>query len=175
MDGLLHAMAFMMLLLIGWVIWSDKPLTIDNHTCLYVRIFSVPVVSILPICHKRLNEGLQLNAFAIDYCDLKIKVCYSCLQHYGTAQAMRLNCSNLKILPDCIVMNGIKKYCYIALASSINCVTFLVQQNLSNSSIYSIRYFFVGPDRIPIFCVHFCSSIYSFRHLFLALRRVLFG
>ena len=27
--GLLHAMAFMMLLLVGWVIWNNKPLTID--------------------------------------------------------------------------------------------------------------------------------------------------
>jgi len=168
-----------------WLLWCFCLLAESyeaiNHwplttTLVYMYwIFSVPVGSILPICHKRLNESLQLNAFAIDYCDLKIKVCYSCLQHYGTAQAMRLNCSNLKISPDCIVMNGIKKYCYITLPSSINCVTFLVQSNLSISSIYSIRYFFVGPDRIPIFCVHFCSSIYSFRHLFLALRRVLFG
>jgi len=28
MVGLLHAMAFMMLLLVGWVIWNNKPLTI---------------------------------------------------------------------------------------------------------------------------------------------------
>jgi len=26
MVGLLHAMAFMVLLLIGWVIWNNKPL-----------------------------------------------------------------------------------------------------------------------------------------------------
>jgi len=35
-----------------------------------------------------------------------------------------------------------------------------------------IRHFFVGPGRIPIFCVHFCSSnfaICSIRHLFLSL------
>jgi len=46
-----------------------------------------------------------------------------------------------------------------------------------------IRYFFVGPSRIPIFCVHFCSPnsplsnspICSIRHLFLSLRNVLFG
>ena len=30
MVGLLHAMAFMMLLLVGWVIWNNKPLTIDH-------------------------------------------------------------------------------------------------------------------------------------------------
>ena len=30
MVGLLHAMAFMMLLLAGWVIWNNKPLTIDH-------------------------------------------------------------------------------------------------------------------------------------------------
>jgi len=29
MVGLLHAMAFMVLLLIGWVIWNNKPL--PNH------------------------------------------------------------------------------------------------------------------------------------------------
>jgi len=28
MVGLLHAMAFMMLLLVGWVIWNNKPLTV---------------------------------------------------------------------------------------------------------------------------------------------------
>jgi len=28
MVGLLHAMAFMMLLLVGWVIWNNKPLTL---------------------------------------------------------------------------------------------------------------------------------------------------
>jgi len=40
-----------------------------------------------------------------------------------------------------------------------------------------IRHFFVGPGRIPIFCVHFCSSnspssnpsICSIRHLFRSL------
>jgi len=31
MVGLLHTMAFMMLLLVGWVIWNNKPLTIDVH------------------------------------------------------------------------------------------------------------------------------------------------
>ena len=30
MIGLLHAMAFMMLLLVGWFIWNNKPLTIDH-------------------------------------------------------------------------------------------------------------------------------------------------
>jgi len=40
----------------------------------------------------------------------------------------------------------------------------LLQWNLSNSSpfnssIRSIRYFFVGPARIPFFGVHFCESI----------------
>jgi len=46
-----------------------------------------------------------------------------------------------------------------------------------------VRYFFVGSGRIPIFCVHFCSSnspssnssICSIRHLFLPFRSVLFG
>jgi len=38
-----------------------------------------------------------------------------------------------------------------------------------------IRYLFVGPGRIPIFCVHFCSSLCLIYHLFLCLRSVLFG
>jgi len=51
--------------------------------------------------------------------------------------------------------------------------------NLSsfNLSIRLMGYFFVGPGRIPIFCVHFCSSnssICLFRHLFLSLGSVLF-
>ena len=37
MVGLLHAMAFTMLLLVGWVIWNNKPLTIGvisgSHAC----------------------------------------------------------------------------------------------------------------------------------------------
>jgi len=52
-----------------------------------------------------------------------------------------------------------------------------------NSSIRLIRCFFVGSGRTPIFCVHFCSSnspssnssICPIRHLFLSLRKVLFG
>ena len=64
--------------------------------------------------------------FTLDCCDLKIEVFCSYLQHYGTTQAMRLNCSNLKILPDVIVTNGIKNYYCITLICSINCVTFLV-------------------------------------------------
>jgi len=35
---------------------------------------------------------------------------------------MRPNCNSVKILLDYIVMNGIKKYYYITLTGSINCV-----------------------------------------------------
>jgi len=52
-----------------------------------------------------------------------------------------------------------------------------LQENSSNSSIRLIRHFFVGPDRIPIFCIQFCSSnssICLIRHLFLSPRSVLF-
>jgi len=31
MVGLLHAMAFMMLLLVGWVMWNNKPLPFGRH------------------------------------------------------------------------------------------------------------------------------------------------
>ena len=53
-----------------------------------------------------------------------------------------------------------------------------IQKNSSNSSSFNssirlIRHFFVGPGRIPIFCIHFCSpnspssnsSVLSIRHL----------
>jgi len=59
-----------------------------------------------------------LDAFTLDYCYLKIKVFYIYLQHHGNTQAMKPNCSNLQILPDCIVWNGIlpafcfRKYYY---------------------------------------------------------------
>jgi len=33
MVGLLHAMAFMVLLLIGWVIWNNKPLPLPLPLC----------------------------------------------------------------------------------------------------------------------------------------------
>jgi len=39
---------------------------------------------------------------------------------------MRPICSNFKILPGFIVMNGITKYFYITLTCSMNCATFLV-------------------------------------------------
>jgi len=32
MVGLLHAMAFMVLLLVGWVIWNNKPLPLPKKT-----------------------------------------------------------------------------------------------------------------------------------------------
>jgi len=56
----------------------------------------------------------------------------------------------------------------------------VLQSNLFNSSSFnsstrSNRHFFVGPGRIPIFCLQFCSSICSIRHLFLSVRSVLFG
>jgi len=37
MVGLLHAMAFMVLLLIGWVIWNNKPLPLcwQNYRTTY--------------------------------------------------------------------------------------------------------------------------------------------
>jgi len=37
MVGLLHAMAFMVLLLIGWVIWNNKPLPLPLPC--YAEIF----------------------------------------------------------------------------------------------------------------------------------------
>jgi len=40
MVDLLHAMAFMMLLLVGWVIWNNKPLTIDQSVLPVLRYFS---------------------------------------------------------------------------------------------------------------------------------------
>jgi len=78
----------------------------------------------LPQAFKR---NFQLNAFTLDYYDLKIKVFYSYLQHYGTNQAMWRNNSNFQTYFDCIVMNSIfRKYYYITLACSITFVTFLV-------------------------------------------------
>jgi len=67
----------------------------------------------------------------------------------------------------------------------IFCVAFLSLTKTKYSRIglirhRLIRHFFVGPGRIPIFCVHFCSSnsqssnssIRSIRHLFRSLRSV---
>jgi len=68
-----------------------------------------------------------MNAFTLDYYDLKIKVFYSYLQHYGANQAMWRNCSNFYILFDFIVVNSIlRKYYYITLSCSKSFVTFLV-------------------------------------------------
>jgi len=61
-----------------------------------------------------------LNAFTLDYCDSKIKIFYSYLQHHATCRAMRPYCSNFKILLNCS---------YITLTCSIYCVTFLVLSN----------------------------------------------
>jgi len=57
----------------------------------------------------QLGESFQLNAFTLDYYDLKIKVFYSHLHQYGTNQAMWWNCSSFQILCDCIVMNSISE------------------------------------------------------------------
>ena len=43
---------------------------------------------------------------------------------FGNTQAMRLNCNNFQILPDCIVWNGVFRnyyYKYIILTCSISC------------------------------------------------------
>jgi len=66
----------------------------------------------LSAANNRINmvsECFQLNAFILDYCDLKIKVFYIYLQHYGTTQSMRPNCINFQILLDCIVLSIISK------------------------------------------------------------------
>jgi len=49
-----------------------------------------------------------LNAFSLDFCELKIEVFYSHVKTYGTAQATRRNCSNFQILLVCVVINGLK-------------------------------------------------------------------
>ena len=64
------------------------------HPWLYVYNFFSP-------SHKQLSKSF-LNAFALDYCDLKIKEFYSYLQHYGTNQAIRRNRSNFQVLLECI-------------------------------------------------------------------------
>jgi len=60
----------------------------------------------------------------------------------------------------------------------------MVHWHIANLSNSLIRYFFVGPGRIPIFRAHFCSfnspssnnwSICWILQLFLSLRSVLFG
>jgi len=46
MVGLLHAMAFMVLLLVGWVIWNNKPLPLpSDHLCLVVT-FCISVANL---------------------------------------------------------------------------------------------------------------------------------
>jgi len=58
---------------------------------------------------------------------LNIKVFYNYLQRYETTQEMRQNCSNLQILLDCTVSNGIFiKHYFITFTCSISCVTVLI-------------------------------------------------
>jgi len=67
-------------------------------------LFSVQEVTILLNLPQAIKRNFQFNAFTSDYCDLKTKVFYSYLQNYGTTETMRQNCSNFRILLDCIVM-----------------------------------------------------------------------
>jgi len=69
-------------------------------------IFAVQEVPIIlsNLAHKQFSESFQLNAFTLDYCELKIKVLYANVQTCGTTQATRRNSSNFQILFDCIVI-----------------------------------------------------------------------
>jgi len=58
------------------------------------------------------SKCFQLNAFTLDYCDLKIKVFYIYMQDHGTTQAIKPNYINTQILLDCIVLNSILKVYY---------------------------------------------------------------
>ena len=41
--GLLHAMAFMVLLLVGWIIWNNKPLSITHSLSIIVDLFAAKI------------------------------------------------------------------------------------------------------------------------------------
>jgi len=73
-----------------------------------------------------LSEGFQLNVFALNCCDLKIKLFYTYLQNYRITQMISPNCNDFQILLDCIVITGIlNKYYNITVSCSISCVSFL--------------------------------------------------
>jgi len=76
-----------------------------------------------------LIEDFQLNAFTLDYCDIKITVFYSHLQKYGTTQTMKPHCCDLLILLECMVLNGIIIHFYCTTLNCsiyISCITFFL-------------------------------------------------
>jgi len=62
------------------------------------RIFSVQVVTILLNFSHAIEEGFQLDAFNIRLQWFENQSVLRYLQHYGIAQAMRINRSNFQIL-----------------------------------------------------------------------------
>ena len=67
MVGLLHAMAFMVLLLVGWVIWNNKPLTIDHWPPhLWCQVAGAPLRHLhqlmMSCCPKNINENAQQSS-----------------------------------------------------------------------------------------------------------------
>jgi len=103
-----------------------SPLLISHPDYIIQKFFSAEVTIFLnlPVAIK---PKFSIECFYIRLLWFETKVFHSYLQHYGTTQAMRRNCSKFQLLLDCFVMNGIfKKHNYIALTCSISCVSFLV-------------------------------------------------
>jgi len=76
MVGLLHAMAFMVLLLIGWVIWNNKPLhyiTLHHHwsgkdnssfpDCPYCICEAQPMLSHMLLQKAHFDNQLRFQKF----------------------------------------------------------------------------------------------------------------
>jgi len=61
MVGLLHAMAFMVLLLIGWVIWNNKPLPLPlyRHHELLCKSSSIQPNSFAVVVHLTPRTNTQ--------------------------------------------------------------------------------------------------------------------
>ena len=66
MVGLLHTMAFMMLLLVGWVIWNNKPLTIDVITSKVASLATLVTGPDIPNKRWSVTVGHVLQSHMID-------------------------------------------------------------------------------------------------------------
>ena len=93
------------------------------HAWLYVYNFCSPRSHyyFIKFAVSTLSESFQLNAFTLDYWELKIKVLYTNVDTCGTTQATRRNSNSFLIV---LLSMSFKKYYYITRSTS--CVTLLV-------------------------------------------------
>ena len=86
MVGLLHAMAFMVLLLIGWVIWNNKPLPLPMFMHFFMEFVNKPTGLRLHIPKRKMKMNLcSIWPFAQVSDDFYYLDIWQCSRYFVTA------------------------------------------------------------------------------------------